>query len=591
MLSSQIDIKRCIDDFEYYCANCLKIKSHGKIIPFLFNEPQKKIHEIIQKRRKENKLQRYIVLKARHEGVSTFFEAWNFHNAHMHENTRSMIMAHEKDSAKEIFQMCNLFYECLPNQMKPMTKYANKMELYFANPDPKTASLVPGMRSSLKVLTAGKDSVGRGFSFDAGSIHFSEVAFWPNPEDTVESILSIIPMTPEVLVVYESTANGVGNYFHEEWTEAEAGSSNFFPIFLAWFELERYSYPFESEQAKKKFMQSLDKHEDELVQRFKVAPEKLLWRRMQIRNYRRTKSNVSPLEKFKQEFPATPEEAFVVSGACVFDREKLRELHKHCKEPKRRVHVSTFAGRASFRPDEKGELSIWEEPIKDSIYIIGVDASGGESSDSGCIEVLKMLRPPLIAQQVAEWHGKESPVELASTINALGTRYNNALVAIEVYPSAHGAVAQNELLKHYYNIYRGERIGVYKAKLSNKYGWETDVRTKPLMTSFCNHCIGIVDNPTYVSINSKALIGEMMTYIRDGTAGNAATGHDDRVIAFMIALYVLHQEMEFHEPKDMIMVEQKGPKEIKVPKNFIDPEWMYILNTSDDSHMQHWTDY
>uniref|UniRef100_A0A6M3KBT2 Putative terminase n=1 Tax=viral metagenome TaxID=1070528 RepID=A0A6M3KBT2_9ZZZZ len=577
-----IDIKRCTSDFEYYSSACLKIKSKGKIIPFNFNEPQRKIHNIISQREREGELQRYLILKARHEGVSTYFEGRNFWNAHMRPNTRNMIIAHEKESATAIFQMCTLFLQELPLHLKPMIKYSSKKEIYFANPDPKTEHIEPGLRSSLSVLTAGKDSVGRGFSFDAGGAHFSEVAFYPNPEDTVLSVMSILPLTQDVIVAFESTANGVGNFFYDEWQAATAGESNFCPIFLAWYELEDYSVPFKTKEAKTWFMQKLKDDEKELLSKYPVSPENLLWRRMKLKEYK------GDIEKFNQEFPATAEEAFVLSGTPVFDRRKLKLIYKQCHDPNTRGQI-TIVG---FNHDPKGELRIWERPINDAIYVIGVDASGGEGGDFACIQILKVLKYPLVAQQVAEWHGQIDSVVLADVVKSLANWYNEALVAIEVYPNPHGAVTQNTLLKNYFNLYRQEFVDRYNVGMSNKYGWETNVRTKPQMTSFAIHCIGTSETPTYVHLESKDLLKEMMVYVKDGTAANARTGHDDRVVAFLIALYVLHETSDYYEQDDIVMT-KKEPSIIKRP-NYVDPDWRKILanqGMSESERNLEWADY
>lgn len=581
-----INISRCKRDFGYYAANCLKIKSGGKTIPLLFNDPQRRIHRIVTERERERELQRYIILKARHEGVSTYFEARNFWRANMFPNTRSMIMAHEKESAVEIFQMCRLFLEELPDHMIPMTKYSSKKEILFANPDPKTAHIEPGLRSSIKVLTAGKDTVGRGFSFDCGGAHFSEVAFYPTPEDTIDGVLSIIPLNPSVIVAFESTANGVSNYFYDEWMAAEAGESNFFPIFLPWFELSEYSFPFKTQEAKDYFLNRLKSDEQELVAKYNLTAEQLLWRRIKKKDTRRRGG-----KKFEQEFPATPNEAFILSGVPIFDRDKLKLIYQQCKDPIYRGQITTLG----FIPDEKGELRIWEKPVGDATYIMGVDASGGtEVGDSACIEILKVLKPPLVAQQVAEWHGKIDSVQLAGVVKALGEWYNEALVAIEVYPSAHGAVTQATLLKEYYNLYRAENLDRYNISMAPKYGWETTMRTKPVMTSFCVHAIGTTESPSYVVINSKDLIRQMMTFIKEGTAG-AASGskHDDRVIAYMIALYVLHETTDHFADEDVIMKEPKS--NIIVPKNYIDPDWekikMSLAGMTEMEMISDWADY
>ena len=153
---------KALVDFPYYASVMLKIKDkNSSLVPFDLWPPQVRLQQTLENLKRQGKLQRVIALKARQEGISTFCEGRIFWTAHLQENTKNIIISHEKDSGNAIFDMCRLFYDCLPKQLRPMTRYSSKKELVFANPDAKTRYANPGLRSSIEVLTAGKKSVAR----------------------------------------------------------------------------------------------------------------------------------------------------------------------------------------------------------------------------------------------------------------------------------------------------------------------------------------------------------------------------------------------------------------------------------------------
>lgn len=187
-----INLQKCIHDFPYYSTGLLKIKNkNSELVPLNLNEPQVKLQRVLDDLQARGGLQRVIVLKARQEGISTYSEGRLFHYAHLNENSKNVIIAHDKESGTAIFGMCKLFYECLPKPYRPLTRYSSKRELVFENPDLKTKFNFPGLRSSLEVYTAGKKSVARGTTIH--NLHCSELGSWPFPEDVIPALLPTVP--------------------------------------------------------------------------------------------------------------------------------------------------------------------------------------------------------------------------------------------------------------------------------------------------------------------------------------------------------------------------------------------------------------
>jgi len=574
---SRLDLQRCVDDYEYYAANLLKIKTiDSELKPLIFNHPQQKFWKVLTELRQKGKLARIIVLKARREGISTISEGLIFHAAHMNENTEAVIIAHEKDSGNKIFNMCKLFYDCLPPKLRPMTKYASKKELVFSNPDKQTSDLNPGLRSSVEVVTAGKKDVSRGAGYHL--LHCSEVSSWPFATEVVSSLVPTIPKTSKSLIIYESTAKGIGNFFHREWERAENGDSNFVPFFLSWFDMPDYTHNFYSAQEKTVFMEKLNDEEQELMVNFQLTPEQLYWRRVTIADLE------GDVELFRQEFPSTAEEAFIVSGVPVFDRKKLRIMAQKAKEP-------TFQGEVGAKgllANDQGSLKVWNHPQTGQVYSLGVDvADGGEGGDYSCIQVWKKLPNPYTAEQCAEWHGHLDPYNLAHVASSLGNFYNNALIGVET--NAHGLATLNELQRSYWNLYRQEHFDRYKNARVNKLGWETTNRSKKLLISFMTHCISDLS----IIVHSNALIRECMTFLRtaQGTAEAQTGGHDDRVMSAMIGLFVLHQQLD--DAEDDIVDTTGDKKIIQIPKtHIIDQEFASILEYGvQNVYEQSWLNY
>jgi len=570
-----INLKRCITDFAYYSKNLLKIKNKKtQLVPLKLWEPQVLLHSVVQKLITSGQPLRIIVLKARQEGISTYTEGQIFWRAHLNENTNNVIIAHEKESGNNIFGMCKLFYDCLPPALRPMITHNSKEALVFANPDRKTQYKNPGLRSSLEVRTAGKKSVARGTTIH--NLHCSELSFWPFPQEVVPALLPTIPQNSQSLILYESTANGINNFFYNEWQRAKNNDSNFYPFFLPWFALPEYTREFNTDNERLAFQSSFNDEEKELQRVHHLTIEQLFWRRCTIKDLH------GDIELFRQEYPSTDIEAFIVSGVPIFDRRKLRTLATEIDEPK-------FCGMLTDKgliADSHGDFKIWKYPEQNKTYVMGIDvADGGERGDYSCIIVWKKLNSPLIAEQVAEWHGHLDPYNFAHICERVGRVYNEALASVEI--NAHGLATMQELQRSYWNIYRQEHFDRFGSQITQKIGWNTSVSTKKLLISFGTHCVSNLS----IIIHSKELIFEALTFIRDaeGSAAAAGGGHDDRIMAGLIGLFTLHQS--YDEPFDAQWDKGNKPA-VSHSDNYIDKDFAQMIDLGkDDTYEQTWMNY
>lgn len=314
-----------------YIQTLLWIKTKtGLVQRFKFNEVQNKVYEKIQYLRKLGKPIRIIILKARQTGISTLTEALIFFFTVTVKNISSLIIAHDKESTNHLFRMSKMFYDRLPNlvQIKPMKKTSNRIELCFDNPSEKTKYRNPGLNSLIRVDTANNMQAGRAFTIQ--NLHGSELAFWERPEEVMTGLMQSVPDEPNTMIIIESTANGVGNYFHNMWLDAESGNNDFIPIFIAWWELDSYRMIPPRDFKPYDYEHEIYGNEIKLSEIFELDNQQLYWRRYTIKNKCNNDINV-----FKQEYPATPNEAFLTSGRRIFDIGLINEYYQYVKDSKR----------------------------------------------------------------------------------------------------------------------------------------------------------------------------------------------------------------------------------------------------------------
>ena len=558
MTKEQLFVHNLKHNKTWYIENFLKIRDkRAQIIPFLLNDAQKRVLNIMAEDERNGKPKRYIVLKARQMGLSTLFEGLIFHDTTTNENKNSLIIAHEEQASTNLFNMSKLYFENIPDVIKPMKKYANGKNLTFENPETDDALKAqnPGLRSKISIATAGAGEVGRSSTFH--NIHASEVAFFPDAKTTMLGLLQAVPDQPNTMVVLESTANGVGDWFHEMWVRAERGENAFTPIFLPWYIQPEYTMPFRSEAEKEQFMlevetvktdasgQAVRTYEYELMQKFGLTLEQMNWRKYTIQN----KCEGDEI-LFMQEYPATPEEAFISSGRPKFSIGSLRKYQTITKDPVRRGYLVEREEEVEFVDDANGYVHIWREPQPDTFYAIGADVAEGLAHGDYSVGLVGDSEFDVCAM----WHGHIDPDLFGDELVKLGKYYNNAYLGVE--NNNHGLTTLTTIKKReYWNLYFSKSHDKIADTMTQKLGWSTNLRTKPLMIDKLAQFV----RENYLGIYSDLIIGEMFTYvIEDNGKTNAQPGcNDDTVMACAILLQLLLEgKDEFYTPE--IPLDQRG---------------------------------
>lgn len=298
--------KRLRDDLSFYAPRCLAVlskpdeKGSRNLQPLRMNAAQRMIHDAIERQRADTGMVRALILKGRQQGASTYVEARNYWITTNRRGQRTMILTHVQDATDNLFAMVERYHANAPVYVKPRVGTSNAKELAF-----------PDLDSRFQVSTAGARGVGRSATLTV--FHGSEVAFWPNANDHLAGALQAVPYAPGTEVVLESTANGVGNTFHEQWVRAESGSSDFIAIFVPWFVSPEYVRTPPDGWVASSAIEDVPEGEQsdaEYQAAFKLTDAQMYWRSRKIVELG---GGEPGFYLFKQEYPATADEAFQAS--------------------------------------------------------------------------------------------------------------------------------------------------------------------------------------------------------------------------------------------------------------------------------------
>lgn len=509
--------KRLLDEFEFYAKHCVQIRTKkGTIVPLVFNRVQRRFAQSIVDQMAARGYVRMVVLKARQQGLSTVITAWQYWWVSQRKAQKGLVMAHEADSTSTLWDMYKRVHDNVPQIVKPHNKYNSKNELTFDVLD-----------SALRIATAGGRGVARGDTLTV--CHLSEVAFWPPAfaKNNFNGLIQAVPDEPGTAVFIESTAQGLVGKFREAWVGAEDGSTGYKAFFSAWYESDEYRVP--SNEVPADFEHSPE--EKELLRvhgpHGLTDPEQFIWRRRKIAN--------SGPELFMQEYPATPNEAFISTGRPVFEPKLLQERLADLPPVFAQMsidNISLAESIGSLVENSRGELTVYRERDPKETYVIGADVGMGvRGGDPSCAQILdSQLR------QVATWRGVVYPDYFAKILATLGYHYHTALIAPE--RNNHGLVTCITLRDLLYpNLYTDVTEGTIEdGKDTIRLGFFTSEATKPLIIDKLRSAFKSGE----LVVNDKTTLEEMLSFVvTEGGKLEAEKGsHDDTVISLALALYV-----------------------------------------------------
>lgn len=576
---------RCRHDFAFWAAVYVWIKNKGggEDVLFRLTRPQRRFVERLEQLRLAGKPIRLILLKARQWGGSTTSQIYMAWLQLCHKvGLNSLIIAHQTSGSDEIRDMFNRMLESYPIEM------LYKMGEAYNPAEPKLVGVgmsglihaVPPRNCKIKIGTAKNPDSCRGGDYNL--VHCSEVGIWEatekrTAEQIVRSACSGVLYKPYTMIVYESTANGTGNFFELEYTAAKAGKSQFESMFVSWFDIDQYSLEFESEEKRAEFARWLwDNRSRDSAASDREEPGKYLWWLWEI-GATLEAINWYVIERAKyhdhgdiaSEYPSDDVEAFVHSGARVFDKYNVDKLKKTCKPPKYigDVYADKDTGKEAFcnirfQKDGQGLLWIWAMPeidpdeIVTDRYLTVVDIGGrSNKADWSVITVFDRLfmseggKPVVVAQ----WYGHIDIDLLAWKAGQIAAFYDNALLVIESNTlETHDKERQvdgdqsqfvlNQLGGVYPNLYArsSPEDSIIEGK-PVKYGFHTNINTKPMIISTL---IKVVRETSYIE-RDKRCLDEYITYEKkqNGSFGAIKGKHDDLLMTRAIGLHICYFEM------------------------------------------------
>lgn len=570
-------------DFAFWAAMFayIKRKGGGTDVLFRLKRPQRKLIKRLEKMRKAGKPIRLILLKARQWGGSTAIQIYMAWLQLVHEvGLNSLIIAHQGTGSDEIKDMFDRLVKSYPVEM------LHELGDAYAPNEPKMVGVgksgsifrVPQRNCKIKIGTAERPNSCRGGDYNL--VHLSEVGLWKEtdgkkPEDIVRSACSGILLRPYTMIVYESTPNGVGNFFHKEYLAAKKGLSQFDAMFVAWFEIEQYELPFENEADKYEFAKKLfANRRNEEIKSDREEPGTYLWRLWEkgatleaIHWYVSERSKYTNHGDMASEYPSDDIEAFTYSGRKVFSSEDVEQFRPACRAPRwiGEIYGSADEGEKAieglrFKKEADGRLFMWhdversdEEEVTDR-YLVIVDVCKGHTKNADFADILVIDRlsmmdgePPEVA---AEWHGHIDMDKLAWKATQVAAYYNNALLVIESNTlETNNTKGEAEYILTLIHEVYGRQLYARKQSaedirqgLPKKYGYHTNPLTKKVVI----YNLKVVIRERLYIEREEACLDEYLTYVEtENNVFEAMEGyHDDRLMTRAIGMQICYHEME-----------------------------------------------
>lgn len=570
-------------DYPFWAAMFayIKRKGGGTDVLFRLNRPQCKLIKRLEKMRKAGKPIRLILMKARQWGGSTAIQIYMAWLQLVHEvGLNSLIIAHQGTGSDEIKDMFDRMIKSYPVEM------LHELGDAYAPNEPKMVGVgksgnifrVPQRNCKIKIGTAERPNSCRGGDYNL--VHLSEVALWKEtdgkkPEDIVRSACSGILLRPYTMIVYESTPNGVGNFFHKEYLAAKKGLSQFEAMFVAWFEIEQYELPFENEAEKYEFAKKLfANRRNEEIKSDREEPGTYLWRLWEkgatleaIHWYVSERSKYTNHGDMASEYPSDDIEAFTYSGRKVFSSEDVEQFRPACRAPRwiGEIYGSADEGEKAieglrFKKEADGRLFMWHDVERSDIeevtdrYLVVVDVCKGHTKNADFADILVIDRlfmmdgePPVVA---AEWHGHIDMDKLAWKATQVAAYYNNALLVIESNTlETNNTKGEAEYILTLIHEVYGRQLYARKQSaedirqgLPKKYGYHTNPLTKKVVI----YNLKVVIRERLYIEREEACLDEYLTYVEtENNVFEAMEGyHDDRLMTRAIGMQVCYHEME-----------------------------------------------
>lgn len=534
-------------DFEYWSATCATIfdKNSGQEVKFKLRKAQRKLLKVLVETAFALKPIRVILVKARQWGGSTLIQlfcSWIqlFHR----KNWNSVIATHIEEAARNIRSMYTLMAERHPEDIQSVKFRAFE-----------------GSSKNKQIIDRGCviyiGSMERPNSLHSGNyklVHCSEVGYWKEttqrkPSDFVNAFEGSVPLEPFTMVALESTAKGTGNFFHTTWLSACKGENAYTPVFVAWWEIDMYTLPFDNCEDMRQFVESMSTYEQYMFS-LGATLEGIHW-------YREKRKSFDTDWDMQEQFPSTADEAFVTSGRKAHHPLHIKQMEMFAKKPTwiGEMFADAPSGAEAinnsleYKEIAKGEFWIWKKPdisrLYNNRYVVSLDIGGASAkADWSVIRVLDRLPmmnggvPEFVAtyrfhmdQDLTAWRA----VQVAKYYcDALLVVESNSLNRFQTEGNFTSTVL--DIISHVYpNLYYRDDPTKIKEGLPTHYGFQTGRNKSELVSIMTTGLreMGFIER-------DQRMLDECGWYElkQDGSYGAIDGQHDDIYMSSAINLWV-----------------------------------------------------
>jgi uncharacterized protein YeaC (DUF1315 family) len=403
-----------------------------------------------------------VILKARQLGISTTVAAYVAWLMLFHKDKNVLVVATKLGTAANLVKKIKAIHKNLPAWLK-ISDIAidNRNSFELSNGSMVKASSTSGDAGRSEALSL---------------LVIDEAAFVEGIDELWAGLYPTLSTGGRCIAL--STPNGVGNWFHKTYTEAEENKNDFHTIRLPW----------------------------------NVHPERdQNWFEKETRNMSR--------REIAQELECN----FNASGDTVIHGDDLKLILDRTTEPD---HKTGF----------DRNYWIWKEPDPHSEYILVADVARGDGSDFSVAHVFDVQT----MEQVAEYQGKITPDMFAPLLFSIASEYNDALLIIENNSLGIGVLTRLQDLA-YKNLYYSvksthEYVDEVSAQaLGGVAGFTMSMKTRPLVIAKFEEFV----RNKLITINSVRLANEIKTFVwHNGRPQAMRSYNDDLVIAACIGCWV-----------------------------------------------------
>lgn len=568
-----VEVERLLKGFgthAKFCEHLMIRNKEGVAVPYKDSYAGRKLNASIRKQEHAGVPVRQVVLKASQVWMSSSTATQIFRRVPFFPGRRALVLADTQNHADLVFQ----YY----------TQYIASYNLNPYGSDLNSAIVLPDLvkdteqhlrwanGSSVLVGTANNVDIGRSAPYNWA--HLSEAAFYRSLGALMTGLMQRIPTSADSGVVIESTANGEGGDFHDLCQLAIGGRSGWAFVFFAWWEHpeNRLSVKMLGYEHDAAFQATLSASEKAEREKYGLTLEQLAWRRFTLET-----GCSGKLDRFRQEHPANPQEAFQGSGRTIFDLEALSRMPTLQQTARGKIDVvnTGMERRPQFVQDEggRGELAIYHLPERGRLYCAGIDhaegidpgAKDGASDPDYCsMTVLDAAT----GEEVAKLSERYEPRPWAQRVYWLGRFYNWAFLVPEQKAVGKAVIGHLLEIEGGYPvelIYSAERDpSDRRPALLQELGYDTNTVLRPVLVSALDAAI----RDGSIRLHDPATMQQLRTFVRKPNGREEGVKHDDDVFGVALAVVGLakaQRAFSYRRERERIAAKQWRPQKYGRP--------------------------